>query len=39
MRLAGLHVQIQKARADLVKWVFVFWAPTALGVVALLLQD
>ena len=31
---AELRVQIQKTRADLIKWMFVFWAPTALGVVS-----
>ena len=30
---AELRVEIQKTRADLIKWMFVFWAPTALGVV------
>ena len=27
-----LRVEIQRVRADLVKWMFAFWAPTALGV-------
>jgi hypothetical protein len=27
-----LRVEIHKTRADLVKWMFMFWAPTALGV-------
>jgi len=31
---AELRVEIQKTRADLIKWTFVFWAPTALGVVS-----
>ena len=31
---AELRVEIQKTRADLIKWMFVFWAPTALGVVS-----
>jgi len=31
-RMAELRVEIQKSRADLVKWMFLFWAPTALGV-------
>jgi len=31
-RIAELRVEIQKTRADLVKWMFAFWAPTALGV-------
>ena len=30
---AELRVEIQRSRADLIKWMFVFWAPTALGVV------
>ena len=30
--VAELRVEIQKTRADLVKWMFAFWAPTALGV-------
>jgi hypothetical protein len=29
---AELRVEIQKTRADLIKWMFAFWAPTALGV-------
>ena len=29
---AELRVEIQRVRADLVKWMFAFWAPTALGV-------
>ena len=44
-RIAELRVEIQKTRADLVKWMFAFWAPTALavigtgaGVVSLLLR-
>ena len=35
---AELRVEIQKIRSDLMKWMFAFWAPTALGVVALLLR-
>ena len=35
---AELRIEVQTARADLVKWMFVFWAPTALGVVGLLLR-
>ena len=31
---AELRVEIQRSRADLIKWMFVFWAPTALGVVS-----
>ena len=30
--VAELRVEIQRTRADLVKWIFAFWAPTALGV-------
>ena len=37
-RIADLHVEIQRTRADLVKWTFLFWAPTALGVISLLLR-
>jgi hypothetical protein len=33
-RLAELRVEIQKTRADIVRWMFMFWAPTALGVLA-----
>jgi hypothetical protein len=35
---ADLRVELQKTRADLLKWMFVFWAPTALGVIDLLLR-
>ena len=35
---AELRVEIQTARADLVKWMFAFWAPTALGLGVLLLR-
>ena len=37
-RIAELRTQIAETRADLTKWMFVFWAPTAIGVVALLLR-
>lgn len=44
-RVAELRVEIQKVRADVVKWMFMFWAPTALatvgtalGVISLLLR-
>ena len=44
-RVAELRIEIQKVRADVVKWMFMFWAPTALatvgtalGVVSLLLR-
>jgi hypothetical protein len=32
---AELRVEIQAARADLVKWMFAFWAPTALALATL----
>lgn len=32
-RIAELRVEIHSARADLVKWMFAFWAPTALAVI------
>ena len=32
-RIADLRVEIQTVRADLVKWMFAFWAPAALGVI------
>ena len=35
---AELRAEIHAVRADLVKWMFVFWAPTALAVVGLLLR-
>ena len=35
---AELRVEIQTARADLIKWMFAFWAPTALGLGVLLLR-
>jgi len=37
-RIADLHVESQRTRADLVKWTFLLWAPTALGVISLLLR-
>ncbi|HYL22698.1 MAG TPA: hypothetical protein VEU74_13105 [Gemmatimonadales bacterium] len=44
-RVAELRLEIQKVRADVVKWMFMFWAPTALatvgtalGVVSLLVR-
>ena len=30
---ASLRVEIAQVKSDLVKWMFVFWAPTALGVI------
>ena len=37
-RAAQLEARIEQSKAELIKWMFVFWAPTALGVVALLLR-
>ena len=37
-RLGELRVEIHRMRAGLVKWMFLFWAPTALGVISLLLR-
>ena len=34
---AQLEQRLAQVKSDLVKWMFVFWAPTALGVVSLLL--
>ena len=28
-----LSTEIQRVRADLIKWMFAFWAPTALAVI------
>jgi len=35
---SSLRVEIHAARADMVKWMFVFWAPTAIAVIDLLLR-
>jgi hypothetical protein len=35
---AKLEQRLAQVKSDLVKWMFVFWAPTALGVVSLLLR-
>ena len=35
---SSLRVEIHTARADVVKWMFVFWAPTAIAVIDLLLR-
>jgi len=32
-RIAEIRVEIHTVRADLIKWMFTFWAPTALGVI------
>jgi DNA anti-recombination protein RmuC len=37
-RAAQLEARIEQTKAELIKWMFVFWAPTALGVGALLLR-
>lgn len=37
-RMAELRADIARAQANTVKWMFVFWAPTAVGTVALLLR-
>jgi len=44
-RIAEVRVEIQKVRADIIKWMFAFWAPTAIavlgtgaGVISLLLR-
>ena len=35
---AKLEQRLAQVKSDLVKWMFVFWASTALGVVGLLLR-
>jgi len=35
---AKLEQRLAELKSDLVKWMFAFWAPTALAVVALLLR-
>lgn len=35
---AKLEQRLAEVKSDLIKWMFVFWAPTALAVVALLLR-
>lgn len=35
---AKLEQRLAELQSDLVKWMFAFWAPTALAVVALLLR-
>jgi hypothetical protein len=35
---AKLEQRLAQVKSDIVKWMFVFWAPTALGVVSLLLH-
>lgn len=36
--LAAQRVELVKQKAELIKWMFGFWAPTAVGVIALLLK-
>ncbi len=36
---AKLEQRLAQVKTDLVKWMFAFWAPTALAVVALLLRS
>lgn len=33
---SGLRTELAGMRADLIKWMFLFWATTALGVIGLL---
>jgi len=35
---AKLEQRLAQVKSDLVKWMFVFWASTALGVISLLLR-
>lgn len=37
-RIAEVRSDIGDVKSDLVKWMFAFWAPTALAIVALLLR-
>ena len=37
-RIAEIRKDVAELKSDLVKWMFAFWAPTALAVVALLLR-
>lgn len=37
-KVLALRADLAEVKADLLKWMFVFWAPTALAVVALLLR-
>ncbi len=37
-RIAELRTEIADAKGGLIKWMFAFWAPTALAVVGLLLR-
>ncbi|MGH7699539.1 MAG: hypothetical protein ACREMJ_03330 [Gemmatimonadales bacterium] len=31
---AQLDAKLEKQKAEIIKWMFAFWAPTALGVIA-----
>lgn len=35
---AKLDRQLERQKSEIIKWMFAFWAPTALGVVSLLLR-
>jgi CRP-like cAMP-binding protein len=35
---AEFRIEMQAMRAELIKWMFVFWAPTAIAVIALYLK-
>ena len=37
-RISELRSDVASVKSDFVKWMFAFWAPTALAVVALLLR-
>ena len=37
-RVAELRKELAELKSDLVRWMFAFWAPTVLGIVALLLR-
>jgi hypothetical protein len=36
--MAELRKDVADLKSDLVKWMFAFWAPTALAVISLLLR-
>jgi hypothetical protein len=37
-RFGELRAEVAAQKAELIKWMFGFWAPTAVGVIALLLK-
>ena len=37
-RTAELMAKMAELKSDLIKWMFAFWAPTALAVISLLLR-